>query len=53
MSKIAKKFHVPLAELIAANAETIPDPNRLQIGDQVIIPIPQPSELPAESPAAS
>ena len=55
MSKIAKKFGVPLADLVAANAATIPNPNRLQIGDQVIIPVPVPSELPAasEAPAAS
>jgi nucleoid-associated protein YgaU len=53
MSKIAKKFHVALADLIAANAEAIPDPNKLQIGDQVTIPVPQPSELPEESPASS
>jgi hypothetical protein len=53
MSKIAKKFHLELADLIAANAETIPNPDRLQIGDQVIIPVPAPSELPAESPAPS
>ena len=55
MSKIAKKFGVPLADLIAANAENIPNPDRLQIGDQVIIPVPVPSELPAasEAPAAS
>jgi LysM repeat protein len=53
MSRIAKKFHVALADLIAANAETIPDPNKLQIGDQVTIPVPQPSELPEESPASS
>ena len=53
MSKIARKFHVPLADLIAANAENIPNPNRLQIGDQVTIPVPQPSELPEASPASS
>jgi LysM domain len=53
MSKIAKKFHVPLGDLIAANAENIPNANRLQIGDQVIIPVPQPSELPEASPASS
>jgi LysM domain len=55
MSKIAKKFHLALADLIAANAETIPNPDRLQIGDQVIIPVPQPSSLPAasEAPASS
>ena len=49
MSKIANKFNVPLDELIAANAETIPDPDKLQIGDQVIIPVPTPSQLPAAS----
>jgi hypothetical protein len=51
MSRIAKKFSVPLADLIAANAENIPDPDKLQIGDQVIIPVPIPSELPAASQA--
>jgi len=49
MSKIAKRFHLALADLIAANAENIPNPDKLQIGDQVIIPVPQPSELPAAS----
>jgi len=53
MSKIAKKFKLKLADLIAANAETIPNPDRLQIGDQVTIPVPQPSELPEASPASS
>jgi len=54
MSRIAKKFHLALADLIAANAENIPNPDRLQIGDQVIIPVPVPSELPAASqPPAS
>jgi len=53
MSKIAKKFHLALADLIAANKDTIPNPDRLQIGDQVTIPVPTPSELPAESPASS
>ena len=53
MSKIAKKFGVALGELIAANAENIPNPDRLQIGDQVIIPVPTPSELPAASTAPS
>jgi nucleoid-associated protein YgaU len=54
MSKIAKKFGVTLDELIAANATTIPDPDKLAIGDVVTIPVPTPSELPAASaPAAS
>jgi hypothetical protein len=49
MSRIAKKFKVPLPDLIAANAENIPKPDELQIGDQVIIPAPQSSEVPAAS----
>jgi hypothetical protein len=50
MSKIANKFHVPLATLVEANKTNIPDPNRLKIGDQVIIPS---ASAPAASPAAS
>jgi len=49
MSKIAKKFGIPLGDLIAANQETVPDPDKLQIGDQVIIPVAVPSAIPAAS----
>jgi hypothetical protein len=49
MSRIANRFGIPLGDLIAANQETIPDPDQLQIGDTVIIPVPIPSELPAAS----
>jgi LysM repeat protein len=50
MTKIAKKFGVSLDDLIAANKDTIKDPDKLQVGDQVIIPLPA-SE--GGSPAAS
>jgi len=50
MSRIATKFHVPLATLVDANKTTIPDPNKLKIGDVVIIPT---SSAPGTSPAAS
>jgi LysM domain len=55
MSRIADRFGIPLDVLIAANANTVPDPDQLQIGDQVTIPVPVPSELPAASviPAAT
>ncbi len=55
MSRIAGRFGVPLEELIAANSETVPDPDALQIGDVLIIPVPLPSSLPAASeiPAAT
>lgn len=49
LSGIAGRFKIALSDLIAANAETLPDPNKLQIGDQLIIPVPLPTELPAAS----
>jgi hypothetical protein len=54
LSRIAGRFNISLEELIAANAETLPDPDKLQIGDQLIIPAIDPNELPAASeiPAA-
>ncbi|HEV2006918.1 MAG TPA: LysM domain-containing protein [Candidatus Limnocylindrales bacterium] len=50
MSRIANKFHVPLATLVDANKTNIPDPNKLKIGDQVIIPS---LAAPGTSPGAS
>jgi len=38
MSKIAKKFGVSLDDLIAANKDTIKNPDKLAVGNQVIIP---------------
>jgi LysM repeat protein len=40
MSKIADRFNVSIDELIAANEDTIKDPDMISIGDQVIIPVP-------------
>jgi LysM repeat protein len=42
MSKIAALFGVSLDDLISANRETHPNPDALQIGDEVIIPTPAP-----------
>jgi LysM repeat protein len=56
LSKIAAQFGVSLDDLIAANAETIPDPDNIQVGDQLIIPTTPPDEIPNDaspSPAAS
>ena len=49
MSRIASRFDIPLEELIAANAANIPDPNALQIGDTVIIPVAGTNEVPSET----
>ncbi|HUG30180.1 MAG TPA: LysM domain-containing protein [Candidatus Limnocylindria bacterium] len=47
MSRIAGRFDVSLEDLIAANSETVPDPDKLEIGQELIIPVPLPAELPA------
>ena len=51
MSRIAGRFGIPLGDLIAANAGNIPNPDQLQIGDQVIIPVL--SSVPSQLPGAS
>jgi LysM repeat protein len=52
MSKIAKKFGVSLDDLIAANKDTIKNPDKLAVGAQVIIPLP-PSEGGSAAPSGS
>ena len=58
LSKVAREFGLTLDQLLAANTETIADPDRIAIGDEIIIPVPPPDEVggeesaePAESPA--
>ncbi|HXI46531.1 MAG TPA: LysM peptidoglycan-binding domain-containing protein, partial [Candidatus Acidoferrales bacterium] len=51
MSRIATKFGIPLGTLIAANKTTVPNPDVLNVGDQVIIPVALPSEIPGASTA--
>jgi len=52
MSKIAALFGVSLDDLIAANRELHPNPDTLQIGDEVIIPTASPGGSPEPSPSA-
>jgi LysM repeat protein len=40
MSSIASRFNVTLDALIAANRDTVPNPDRLDVGDELIIPVP-------------
>ncbi len=51
LSKIAAQFNVSLEDLLEANKENIPDPNKISIGDQVIIPVAEPDTLPDASTA--
>ena len=46
MSKIAKRFDITIDDLIAANKDTIKDPDKISIGDTVIIPVPGSDEDP-------
>jgi len=42
LTKIAKANGLTLDELLAANQETITNPNRIAVGDEIIIPVPVP-----------
>jgi LysM repeat protein len=44
LSKIAKRFDVTLEALLAANKDTISNPDRIKVGDEIIIPVPEPPE---------
>ncbi len=51
LSKVANKFHVELADLLAANPK-IKDPNRVSLGQEIIIPTPaSATPVPSEQPA--
>jgi len=53
MSKIASRFGLTLEELCDANKETIPDCDKIAIGDEVAIPEKAPDEFtePTASPS--
>ncbi len=52
LSKIAKKFGVTVDQLLEANKATIKDPNKIGVGQQIIIPTPEESAA-EPSPSAS
>ena len=55
LSKVARSFGLTLDELLAANTETITDPDRIAVGDEIVIPVPTTDEVDggtaSESPA--
>jgi LysM repeat protein len=53
LSAIAREFNVSLDALLAANKDTISNPNRIKVGDEIIIPLPETTEPPAEPSEAS
>ncbi len=52
LSKVATSFGLSLAELLAANP-LITDPDKVAIGDEIIIPLKPPDEFTEPSPSAS
>jgi LysM repeat protein len=53
MSKLAKRFGVTLEALCEANKATIPDCDKISVGQEIIIPIPPPEEFTEPSTSAS
>jgi murein DD-endopeptidase MepM/ murein hydrolase activator NlpD len=53
LSRVASKFKVPLAALTAANAEAIPNPNKVREGQQVTVPDPKAAQVAAAKPIAT
>ncbi|MEO5885552.1 MAG: LysM domain-containing protein [Candidatus Limnocylindrales bacterium] len=52
LSKVAKEFGLTLEQLLEANTKTIKDPNKISVGDEIIIPVPPADEVGgSESPA--
>ena len=45
LSKIAKEFGITLDQLLEANVDTIEDPDKISVGDEIIIPVPPPDEV--------
>jgi LysM repeat protein len=50
--KIAKRFHVSVADILAANPQ-ITDPDRIIVGQVIVIPFPSPTATPSPSPSPS
>ena len=46
LSKIAKRYGLTVDQLLAANKSTIKDPNKIKVGDQIVIPKAEPSTAP-------
>ena len=53
LSKIAKRFGLTLEELLAANKDTITNPDKIAIGDEIVIPSTAPDVINDASPGAS
>jgi LysM repeat protein len=56
LTKIARRFSLTIDQLLAANKDTIKNPNRISVGDTIIIPLPpgdggSGSGAPAASPS--
>ena len=50
LSKVAKRFGLTLEELLAANKDTITNPDKIAIGDEIVIPTKAPDVINDASP---
>ena len=53
LSEIAKSFGLTVEELLAANKDTIPDPDKIVAGDEIVIPAKPPDEFTEPSAGSS
>jgi nucleoid-associated protein YgaU len=53
LSKVARRFGLTLDELLAANKDTIKNPDQIAIGDEIIIPLPASLEEPSEEASSA
>jgi murein DD-endopeptidase MepM/ murein hydrolase activator NlpD len=53
LSRVATKYKVPLAALTAANADTIPNPNKVREGQTVKVPDPKAAAVAVAKPIAT
>jgi LysM repeat protein len=53
LTRIAREFGLTTAQLQDANKDTIKDPNRIKVGDKIVIPTPPPDEVSGGSPSAA
>jgi nucleoid-associated protein YgaU len=53
LSRIARQFGVTVDQILEANKDTISNPNRISVGQVIVIPIPVTDEVPGAEPSPS
>jgi LysM repeat protein len=53
LSRIARQFGVTVDQILDANKDTISNPNRISVGQVIVIPVPVTDEVPGAEPSPS